>query len=203
MQAPIDLKRFEDLYEQFDDGHGQAHITSVRNFALELGKKYLSEKLKLIYIAATLHDIGLVEGREGHEGRGAQMILDDQQLKQDLTQHELEEIAEAVREHRASSGNPSSILAKIISDADKVSDTTQEAMVRAVKYGYKHYQELDHEGQIWRAAKHLKEKFGENGTGSRVYFPESTERLKQTFSPIISALDANDFATLKSLVTYG
>lgn len=155
-----DLRRFEKLYDQFDAGHGQEHIQRVRDQALKLARKYLPDKLELVYIAATMHDIGLIHGRENHEENGAKMALEDKQLAEDLTPTELLEVAEAIREHRASSGNPKSTLAKIISDADKASDTSAQALKRAYAYGQKNFPDLSHEEQLWRCGTHLLEKFG-------------------------------------------
>lgn len=196
----IDLSRFEAMYSQFDAGHGLGHISRVRNFAVKLAKKYLPEKVDLTYIAATLHDIGLAKGRDNHEMHGAQMILESRELRKFLSQNEIEEIADAVREHRASTGKPKTVLAKIISDSDKVSDSTREAMKRAVEYGKIHRPELDKEGQIWRAANHLKQKFDVGGTGRRVYFPESEKALEETYKPIFEAVDKKDYVYLESLV---
>ena len=192
----IDLSKFEALYDQFDGGHGLDHINRVRNLAMKLAGKYLPEKKNLVYAAATLHDIGLIEGRENHELNGAKMILSDKDLQKFFTKNEISEISDAVKEHRASSGNPQTILAKIISDADKASDSPGEAMRRAVSYGKIHMPELSEDQQVWRAAKHLKEKFGIDGTGRRTYFPESEFAIENTYKPIFEALDREDYSSL-------
>jgi uncharacterized protein len=194
-----DLSQFEALYHQFDGGHGVDHVTRVRKLAVKLAKKYLPEKVHLAYIAATLHDIGLVHGRKDHELNGAKMARESEQLQQLLSKSELAEVADAIANHRASTGKPKTILAKIISDADKVSDNPGEAMRRAVGYGKKHYPDLSIEEQIWRAAVHLKEKFGPEGTGNRTYFPESSRALQKTYGLIIKAVDSNDHSYLKKI----
>ncbi len=199
LQKNINLSKYEALYEQFDGGHGMDHISRVRNLALKLAEKYLPDKLDLVYIAATLHDIGLINGRENHEINGAEMVLKDQDLKKLFSEEEIGEIAESIKQHRASSGKPQTVLAKIISDADKASDSSSEALIRAVEYGKVKYPELTYEEQIWRAAKHLKEKFGKGGTGRRTYFPESAQALDEAYKPIFDALSKNDFKFLEEL----
>lgn len=201
MNTRIDLEKYEAMYDAFDGGHGRSHIERVRNLAVKLATIYAPDKVELAYVAATLHDIGLAQGRDNHEINGAAYLLKEQPLIEAFSSDELNEIAEAVREHRASSGNPQSILAKIISDADKVSDSTPEAMQRAYEFGKAHFPNLTDEQQIMRAAEHLKEKFGPEGTGSRMYFPESKAELENVYGPIFRAVDAKDFPFLQSLIT--
>lgn len=189
------------MYAGFDKGHDPVHLGEVRSFALELGKKYAPDKLELIYVAATLHDIGLSIEREGHEKHGYEILLKDDDLRKAYTKEEYDQILEAVREHRASSGNPTGIVAKIVSDADKVSGgTTNRAFRRSYDYGLERNPELNHLKQILRSARHLSEKFGPNGTGTRVYFEESKIKQDETFQPIIEALKNNDMEKLESFL---
>lgn len=200
METKIDLERYRSYYEKFDIGHGWGHIESVRNFAIELGKIYCPEKLELLWIAATLHDIGLSVSRENHENDGAEMILKDEELRKYYTQEEIEEIANAVRQHRASCGNPQTDFEKIISDADKVSDDTNSAFQRAYYWGKEKLPQVNHEGQLLRAAYHLHEKFGKSGTGRRLYFKESIEKIDSVYDPIFEALESYDLKKLESFL---
>jgi HD superfamily phosphodiesterase len=196
----IDLSKFEAMYNQFGDGHGLGHISKVRNLAVKLAKKYLPNKIKLAYVAATLHDIGLVNGRENHEITGSKMVLESKELHKFLSDEEIQEIAYAIREHRASTGKPKTILAKIISDSDKASDSSTEAMKRAIEYGKVNMPELNETEQIWRAAKHLTEKFGVGGSGRRTYFPESEQALEKTYKPIFKAVKKSDHKSLVEII---
>lgn len=203
MKPRIELTKYESLYDDFDKGHDRTHLEEVRAYALELARKYCKDKLELVYVAATLHDIGLSVSREDHEKHGYEMILKDSALKEAYNEEEYDEILEAVREHRASSGDPRSTVAKIISDADKVSNSTGRTMVRAYEWGMKNLPSLNHDGQLIRAAYHLKEKFGPNGTGTRLYFEESRRKLDVTYKPIIKALDVYDLDELNSILEQG
>jgi len=51
------------------------HILPMRDKAVELGEKMelSGEDIRLLEIAVLFHDIGLPEGREGHEERGAEI----------------------------------------------------------------------------------------------------------------------------------
>lgn len=198
----IDLSKYEDLYDSFDGGHNRQHLIGVRNCALELAKKYAPNKVDLVYIAATLHDIGLSVDRENHEIEGEKLIRADAYLKSKLSPEDFEELCHAVAEHRASTGNPKTIIAKIISDADRGGglDNPSDQFSRAYWYGKKNYLDLTDEEQIWEAARHQSEKFTPGSYGRRTYFPETEARLNKIFDPIIKAYQNKDFKFLKNLV---
>jgi uncharacterized protein len=200
MQTKYPLSKYEEMYKGFDAGHNQKHMESVRTFAVKLAEKYCPEKIEIAYVAATLHDIGLSVSREGHELEGYKILKEDEELKEIYGEEDFKEILEAVKEHRASTGNPQTTISKIVSDADKVSDTTESSFQRAYDYGLEKYPELNHEEQIIRAAEHLSEKFGGNGTGTRVYFEESRLRLEEIFKPIIEANINKDYQELEKLL---
>lgn len=195
----INLRKYEDLYDNFDGGHDKRHLKMVRKIAVKLAKKYLPEKIDLVYMAATLHDIGLSIDRENHEIEGAELIKKDNYLKKYLG-NDFGLIVEAVREHRASTGNPKTILAKIISDADRGSNSSKESFRRAFEYGLKNYPDLDRLGQIKRAAKHQAEKFAKDSYGRRVYFSETEKRLSRVYDPIINAYQKENWGYFEKLL---
>lgn len=200
MKTKLDLTQHEKIYDSFDKGHDRRHLEEVRNFALGLGKKYAPEKLELIYISATLHDIGLSVERDNHELHGYELLQNNQELRKNYSTEEVSEILEAVKEHRASSGQPNGIVAKIVSDADKVSDGTNRAFQRAYEWGVKHFPQVNNYGQMLRAAQHLYIKFGPNGTGTRLYFEESRKRQDDTYKPIFDALENDDLKKMESFL---
>jgi len=198
----LDLSRYEKMYDSFDAGHNRDHFISVRKMAVSLAKKYAPDKIKLAYIAATLHDIGLSINRENHEIEGEKLIRQDEYLKNNLSKDDFEEICHAVKEHRASTGNPETILAKIISDADRGGGTgsSAEAFIRSYNYGLKNYLDISDEEQILRAGEHQSEKFSKGSYGRRTYFPETEKRLAKIYDPIVEAYKKRDLKYLKSLV---
>ncbi len=203
MKTRIDLSKYESLYDTFDGGHDRKHLEEVRNFAVELAKKYCPDKIEVVYVAATLHDIGISISREDHEMHGYELVLQEGNLKKAYSKDEYEEILEAVKEHRASTGKPNSVVAKIVSDADKISDNTCRAITRAYLWGKKNLPTVNHDGQLLRAAHHLKEKFGPNGTGTRLYFEESNAKLQGIYKPIFDALAEYRIDKLNSLLEEG
>jgi len=198
----LDLSKYEDMYDHFDGGHDRKHCLSVRKMAVSLAKKYIPDKVELAYIAATLHDIGISISRENHELDGEKLIRQDKYLLSNLSKNDFEEICHAVKEHRASTGKPKTILAKIISDADRGGGTgsSAEAFVRSYNYGLKNYLNISDEEQILRAGKHQSEKFCKGSYGRRTYFPETEKRLAKIYDPIVEAYKKGNFKYLKSLV---
>ena len=200
MKTRTDLTKYENMYDTFDCGHDRTHMEEVRTVAVELAEKYSPKEIELVYVAATLHDIGLSISREDHEKHGFEIVSEDEEIKNAYSEDERELILEAIREHRASTGRPESVVAKIVSDADKVSADTRRTLERAYLWGKENVPELDHEGQLLRSANHLLKKFGENGTGTRVYFKESKDKLEGTYNPIFQALEENDLVALNAIL---
>jgi len=190
------------MYDNFDGGHNRRHCLLVRKMALLLAKKYLPGKIELAFIAATLHDIGLFVDRENHEVEGEKLIRQDKYLKDNLSKEDFEELCHAVKEHRASTGNPQTILAKIISDSDRGGGcySSSESLTRGYCYGLKKYPNLNEEEQILEAARFQSGKFCEGGYGRRTYFIETEDRLKKVFGPIVNAYQKQDLKYLKSLI---
>lgn len=188
------------MYDGFDAGHDWRHLESVRARAVELAKKYLPDQTELVYIASTLHDIGLSVNRKDHENEGAKIILADLELRKLLGQEKLKEIASAVKEHRASSGNPKTILAKIISDADRGTDDQAEAVRRPLEFGRANFPDLSEDEQLKRAGDHIVSKFGQESYGRRCYFLETKARLENLYDPIIEAYKTGGIEALRKIL---
>lgn len=200
MKTKISLKKYEDLYDAFDGGHDRKHLEEVRSFAIKLAKNYAPNQLEIVYVAATLHDVGISISRGNHELHGYKMISRDNEIKNAYSKEEFAEILEAIKEHRASSGNPKSVVAKIISDADKCSFDGARGMERAYKWGCENLPTLNHDGQLLRAAYHLRLKFGDNGIGTRLYFEESKQQQSKAYIPVFKALETYDLKALNELL---
>lgn len=198
----LDLSKYEKMYGDFDSAHDWNHILSVRKMAVSLAKKYLPDKVELAYIAATLHDIGNFLGKENHEINGSKFIKKDNYLKSNLSSEDFKELCHAVKEHRASTGKPKTILAKIISDADRGggSPNSSDALTRAYDYGLAKFSTLNEEEQIIRSVEHQIKKFSAGGYGRRTYFPETEKRLQKAYNPIIDAYKKQDWKYLRSLI---
>lgn len=117
----------------------------------------------LLLTAAACHDLGLVNGRENHHTDSGAIIRQDARLRKWFSEEEIETIAQAAEDHRASGkGAPRSIYGMIVAEADRVIEG-DTIIRRTIQFGQKHYPELCREEQIERAIAHLKEKYGRGG----------------------------------------
>ncbi len=161
-EVPATLKHFiEDKvlpqYDAFDAAHRRDHARRVIARAMQL------QPSPMTYTAAAMHDLGLAEGREEHHLASGRIIRACSELRQWFNEEEVELIAQAAEDHRASATTaPRSMLGCIIAEADR--DVEPETIVRrTVEYGLSHYPELDREGHWQRTLQHLHEKYAEGG----------------------------------------
>lgn len=165
-------------YRFFDDAHKEDHaLTVIRQSMLLMEGKdaWLRDQAcperiwqtdinpDLLYVAAACHDIGLKNGRERHHLDSGAMVRADENLMKWFTEEEVELIAQAAEDHRASGkGAPRSIYGMIVAEADRVIDT-DTIIRRTIQFGHKHYPGLSKEDHINRAIDHLHEKYGHGG----------------------------------------
>lgn len=198
--AKLDISDLDKLYDTFDSGHGPDHQQAVRDRSRVLAEMYAPDKLNLVDLAARLHDIGLAKGRESHEQRGAEMVVGDPRFKK-LPKRQLRLLVNAIRQHRASTGKPRSIVGKIVSDADRIAGSdVAGALRRSFDYGQKHAPHLTEEGQYRRVLSYLAQKFAPEGIGRRHYFPETGKALADIFDPIIEMHKKDDLDAIRKIL---
>lgn len=111
------------------------------------------------------------------------MMLADDELRKWFSEAQLQTMAEAVEDHRASSDHaPRSLYGRIVAEADRFIDP-DTIIRRTVQFGLEHYPELDKEAHYERTLQHLHEKYGRNGY-LHLWFDNSPnaerlERLRQ------------------------
>ena len=150
------------LYDHFDKAHQRDHVQMVIQQSITLAEQLDADR-EMVYAIAAYHDIGLCEGRERHHIVSAQMLLEDKQLEKWFSHAQLQTMAEAVEDHRASSDHaPRSLYGRIVAEADRFIDP-DTTIRRTVQFGIEHYPELDKEGHYQRTLQHLHEKYGRNG----------------------------------------
>ncbi|MGN0034016.1 MAG: HD domain-containing protein [Candidatus Limimorpha sp.] len=199
MEVDIELRRYVEenilpRYQQFDKAHRVDHALSVIRESLRLSAFYPETEADMVYVVAAYHDTGLVNGRENHHIDSGKILLSDECLRRWFDDERLRIMADAVEDHRASSGRePRSIYGKIVAEADRLIDV-DTVMLRTVQYGLKHYPGLSEEEHYKRVCEHLREKYLEGGY-IRLWIPESEngERLAR-----LRALAADD-VRLRSL----
>ena len=150
------------LYDRFDKAHRRDHVRMVIEQSMALAAQ-MDVDADMVYVIAAYHDIGLCEGRERHHIVSAQMLLADVTLRKWFTKSQLQTMAEAVEDHRASSDHtPRSLYGRIVAEADRFIDP-DTVVRRTVQYGMEHYPELDKKGHYERMVQHLREKYGRGG----------------------------------------
>jgi len=160
--VPVDLKEYVETvilpqHRHYDAAHRPDHIRRV------IARSMMLQPSATTYAAAAMHDIGICEGRGVHHLASGRIIRADQNLRRWFSEEEIEYIAQAAEDHRASStSRPRSPLGCILSEADR--DIEPETIVRrTVEYGLSHYPTLDREGHWQRTLEHLHEKYAEGG----------------------------------------
>ena len=159
------------MYDRFDGGHGREHVRSVIEEAVRLAGFY-SVDLNMVYAAAAYHDTGLSVDRKTHHLESGRIIRSDKRLGEWFDPDQIEIIAQAAEDHRASSDHePRTIYGKIIAEADR-QIIPESIILRTVQYGFKHYPELDKEGHWARTCEHMAEKYDVGGY-LKLWIPES------------------------------
>ena len=149
-------------YAAFDKAHREDHALAVIDRALAMGKNYdINEDL--LYTAAACHDLGLAVDRKTHHLESGKIIRAEERLRQWFSPEEIETIAQAAEDHRASATTPPrSIYGALVAEADRM--IVPETIIRrTVQFGLSHYPELDKEGHWQRTLEHLHEKYAEGG----------------------------------------
>ena len=88
-------------YENYDPAHRLDHIGAVISRSAGLAQGFDVDK-DMVYAIAAYHDLGICEGRELHHLSSARMMREDKNLLQWFTPEQIEIMAQAVEDHRAS-----------------------------------------------------------------------------------------------------
>lgn len=167
-------------YDNFDAGHGRDHVLTVMSQAMSLAGFYPEVDKCLLITAAAYHDLGLGYGRDLHHVHSAAIVRADERLRQWFSEDEIEIIAQAAEDHRASSDHePRSAYGRIVAEADRIIDG-ETIVRRALQYGLAHEPALDRDGHYRRLVAHMQEKYAEGGY-LRLWVPQgdNARRLKE------------------------
>lgn len=163
-------------YDSFDKAHRRPHVERVIRDALALAEFYPVDR-DMIYAAAAYHDTGLCADRATHHLVSGRIIREDPALLRWFSPEQIETVAQAAEDHRASLDHePRSLYGRIIAEADR--QIEPETIVRrTVQFGLAHYPELSREEHWQRALDHLHEKYAAGGY-LRLWIPESPNAAK-------------------------
>ena len=172
-------------YEAFDKAHDRRHAFMVISNSLRLAQHY-DVDMQMVYTIAAYHDLGVEAGREQHHTASARIVREEKRLEEFFTSGQIEIMADAVEDHRASGSKPPrTIYGKIVAEADRIIDS-HTIMARTIQYGLANYPALTKEEHIERAVVHIKEKYGEGGY-LKLWIPRSDNAARlQEFRTLIS-----------------
>ena len=149
-------------YAAFDGAHREDHARMVCERALAMGKAYDIDE-EMLFTAAACHDLGLAVDRKTHHLESGKLIRADKRLREWFSEEQIETIAQAAEDHRASATTPPrSIYGCLVAEADRMIEPITISR-RTVQFGFAHYPELDKEGHWQRTLEHLHEKYAEGG----------------------------------------
>lgn len=158
-------------YEHFDAAHQRNHADEVIERSLALAEHYEVND-DMVYTIAAYHDTGLCEGRDTHHLVSGRIIREDKKLRDWFTEDQIETMAQAAEDHRASSGHePRSIYGKIVAEADRLI-SPEKVIRRTIQFTQDHFPNYDKEQQFQRFREHLMEKYSDTGY-LKLWLPES------------------------------
>ena len=149
-------------YAAFDKAHREDHARAVMARAMAMGRT-LEMDPELLLAAAACHDLGLAVDRKTHHLESGRIIRGMPELRRWFTPEQVETIAQAAEDHRASATEPPrSLYGAVVAEADRMIEPLT-IIRRTVQFGMAHYPELDKEGHWQRTLDHLLEKYAEGG----------------------------------------
>lgn len=193
------LKKYieEEIFPQYKNniqGHNIDHIYQVITRSFELIQKFdLDVNPNLVYTIAAFHDLGYKIDPDNHEQVSSELFLQDDQIKKFFTKEEIDIIAIAIVDHRASlEYEARNIYGKIVSSADR-----EISVENILKRSYlfqkdKHKNENPKEDEIIEYSyQKLSSKYGKDGY-AKMYFPDQKYQdfLKEMHNLIA---DKNEF----------
>ena len=162
-------------YASFDKAHREDHARSVIERAMLMAPSDIDRNI--LYAAAACHDLGLAVDRATHHLESGRIIREDSFLRSFFSPEDLETVARAAEDHRASSkSEPRGIYGRLVAEADRLIEP-YTIIRRTVQFGLDHYPELDVEGHWQRTLEHLREKYGDGGY-LRLWVPGSPNEAR-------------------------
>lgn len=137
------IRKFARENSESDDIHGFPHVERVYNLCLKIGKK-LDADIKILKIAALLHDVG--RNKEGvnafkrnHAEISAELTINLlASMDIDLPKEDVENIIHCIRAHSFSNElKPKTLVAKILFDADKLDALGAIGLYRTIGFTVK------------------------------------------------------------------
>ena len=164
-------------------GHTDVHIDQVISRSLAFAEDLPEVDINMVYVIAAYHDLGRLVDDDAHNLISGEMMRNDEKLRDFFSEAEIETMAEAVEDHRASlKGDPRSIYGKIVSSADRNVDV-DDMLARSYDCAVGLYPDKTEDERIEIARTWLYEKYCPDGYAvKKIYF--STPDDKECFEKI-------------------
>lgn len=163
-------------YNHFDAAHQRDHAEEVIKRSMALAEHY-DVIINMVYAIAAYHDTGLCEGRDTHHLASGRIIREDKKLREWFSEEQIETMAQAAEDHRASSNHePRSIYGKIVAEADRLI-LPEKVIQRTIQYTRDHFPDYDKEQQYQRFREHMMEKYSDMGY-LKLWIPESDNAVR-------------------------
>lgn len=183
-------------------GHTDGHIRQVIGRSLKFHQQAPELNTDMVYIIAAYHDLGRLIDNGTHNIESAKMLRADEFIKNHFSADEINTMAEAVEDHRASLGRePRSPYGKLVSSADRNTDM-DDMLSRIYDYNKHIHPEMSEPEVIEDARVHLRAKYAPDGYAAHtMYFDdpnfakmlvevEKITRTPETFAKIMRAHNA-------------
>lgn len=160
-------------YEKNEVGHGINHIKYVIRRSLMFARDIDNINLEMVYVIAAYHDIGHHIDYKNHEKVSADILLNDNKLKEFFNEEEINIMSIAVEDHRASNNSiPRNIYGKIVSSADR-NTSVDETLRRCYSHNLTHRNNLTLEERLEECRLFLLKKFGISGYArDKIFFKD-------------------------------
>lgn len=163
-------------YDHFDAAHQRNHADEVIERSLALAEHYDVNE-NMVYAIAAYHDTGLCDGRDTHHLVSGHIIREDMKLREWFDETQIETMAQAAEDHRASSGHePRSIYGKIVAEADRLI-SPEKVIRRTIQFTQDHFPNYNKGQQYQRFREHLMEKYSDTGY-LKLWIPESDNAVR-------------------------
>ena len=166
-------------YDGFDAAHRRDHVLTVIEQSIAIAKHYDVDP-EMVYTIAAYHDTGLCRGREHHHTESRNIVLSDTTLRRWFSEEQIATMADAVEDHRASSGRePRTIYGRIVAEADRVIEP-RTIIRRTIQFTLTNSPTHGREQGYERMVEHLNEKYNYGGY-LRLWIAESenAKRLEE------------------------
>ena len=154
-------------------GHTDSHIREVMSRSLIFAKQAPGVNIDMVVLIAAFHDLGRLVDNETHNIESGKMVRADKFLKKHFSDTEIEIMAEAVEDHRASlDREPRSIYGKLVSSADR--NTSIDVLLgRAYDHGRYLMPDLPEDEFLEKVRLKLRSKYSPDGYAAhKMYFDD-------------------------------